>query len=58
MMLLHPAADAKGPALHRAVIDHGPGLAALPWIAALLPLSAAALAIKHLRTSRLAAAAG
>jgi MFS transporter, DHA1 family, inner membrane transport protein len=50
--------NAVGAWLGGTVIDHGPGLAALPWIAALLPLSAAALAIKGLRTSRLAAAAG
>lgn len=49
--------NAAGAWLGGAVIDHGPGLAALPWVAALLPLAAAALAARGLRTSRLAAAA-
>lgn len=47
--------NAAGAWLGGMVIDHGPGLAALPWVAALLPLAAAALAIQGLRTSRLAA---
>jgi DHA1 family inner membrane transport protein len=42
------------------VIDHGPGLGAVPWVAALAPLAAAAVAvfaIHHGRKRRLAAAA-
>jgi DHA1 family inner membrane transport protein len=49
--------NAAGAWLGGMVIDHGPGLAALPWVAALLPLAAAALAMQGLRTSRLAATA-
>jgi DHA1 family inner membrane transport protein len=49
--------NAAGAWLGGVVIDHGPGLAALPWVAALLPLAGAALAARGLRTSRLAAAA-
>ncbi|WP_129776857.1 MFS transporter [Peristeroidobacter soli] len=45
--------NALGAWLGGTVIDHGPGLPALPWIAALLPLIAAALALKGLRASRL-----
>jgi DHA1 family inner membrane transport protein len=44
--------NAAGAWLGGMVIDHGPGLAALPWVAALLPLVAAALAIKGLRSAR------
>lgn len=33
-------------------IDHGPGLAALPWVAALLPLGAIAVALLCLRLER------
>jgi DHA1 family inner membrane transport protein len=49
--------NAAGAWLGGMVIDHGPGLAALPWVAALLPLAAAALAMQGLRTSRLTATA-
>jgi DHA1 family inner membrane transport protein len=49
--------NALGAWLGGTVIDHGPGLPALPWIAALLPLIAAALAFKGLRASRVATAA-
>jgi len=49
--------NALGAWLGGTVIDHGPGLPALPWVAALLPLVAAALALKGLRASRLATAA-
>jgi DHA1 family inner membrane transport protein len=49
--------NALGAWLGGTVIDHGPGLSALPWIAALLPLIAAALAFKGLRASRVATAA-
>lgn len=48
--------NALGAWLGGVTIDHGPGLPALPWVAALLPLIAAALAFKGLRASRLAAA--
>jgi DHA1 family inner membrane transport protein len=48
--------NALGAWLGGTVIDHGPGLPALPWVAAVLPLLAAALALKGLRTSRVAAA--
>lgn len=44
--------NALGAWLGGMVIDHGPGLNALPWAAALLPLIAAALALKGLRSSR------
>ena len=44
--------NALGAWLGGMVIDHGPGLPALPWTAALLPLIAAALALKGLRASR------
>ncbi|MBM0107335.1 MFS transporter [Steroidobacter sp. S1-65] len=44
--------NALGAWLGGTVIDHGPGLNALPWAAALLPLIAAALALKGLRSSR------
>ncbi len=46
--------NAAGAWLGAMVIDHGPGLGALPWVAALLPLAAAALALKGFRTSRVA----
>lgn len=49
--------NALGAWLGGTVIDHGPGLPALPWVAALLPLIAAALAFKGLRASRVATAA-
>jgi DHA1 family inner membrane transport protein len=49
--------NALGAWLGGVVIDHGPGLTALPWVAALLPLTAAALAFKGLRASREVAAA-
>lgn len=49
--------NALGAWLGGTVIDHGPGLPALPWVAAVLPLLAAALALKGLRASRVAAAA-
>jgi DHA1 family inner membrane transport protein len=48
--------NALGAWLGGTVIDHGPGLTALPWVAALLPLAAAALALKGLRASRVATA--
>jgi DHA1 family inner membrane transport protein len=48
--------NALGAWLGGTVIDHGPGLPALPWVAALLPLVAAALALKGLRASRVATA--
>lgn len=48
--------NALGAWLGGTVIDHGPGLPALPWIAALLPLVAAAIALKGLRASRVATA--
>jgi DHA1 family inner membrane transport protein len=48
--------NALGAWLGGTVIDHGPGLTALPWVAALLPLVAAALALKGLRASRVATA--
>jgi DHA1 family inner membrane transport protein len=44
--------NAAGAWLGGMVIDHGPGLVALPWVAALLPLVAAALAMKGLRRAR------
>ena len=49
--------NALGAWLGAMVIDHGPGLPALPWVAALLPLTAAALAFKGLRTARVPAPA-
>lgn len=49
--------NAAGAWLGGMVIDHGPGLVALPWVGALLPLAGAALAIKGFRTSRVAATA-
>ena len=48
--------NALGAWLGGMTIDHGPGLTALPWVAALLPLIAAALALKGLRASRVATA--
>lgn len=49
--------NALGAWLGGTVIDHGPGLPALPWVAAVLPLISAALALRALRASRVAAAA-
>ncbi|MGL4286831.1 MAG: MFS transporter [Phreatobacter sp.] len=50
--------NAIGAWLGGAVIDHGPGLAALPWVAALAPLVALALALasRRLEEPRLATA--
>jgi DHA1 family inner membrane transport protein len=47
--------NAAGAWLGGVVIDHGPGLSALPGVAALLPLLAAALAVKGLRSARVPA---
>jgi DHA1 family inner membrane transport protein len=44
--------NAAGAWLGGWVIDHGPGLVALPWVAALLPLTGAAIAAQGLRLSR------
>ncbi|MBL8270898.1 MFS transporter [Steroidobacter sp.] len=49
--------NAIGAWLGGMTIDHGPGLVALPWVGALLPLVAAALAFKGLRTARVTAPA-
>jgi MFS transporter, DHA1 family, inner membrane transport protein len=50
--------NAIGAWLGGAVIDHGPGLAALPWVAALSPLAALALALagRRLEAPRLSPA--
>lgn len=44
--------NALGAWLGGAVIDHGPGLTALPWVAALAPLSALAVAALSVRLER------
>ncbi|MDT6963062.1 MFS transporter [Cupriavidus sp. SZY C1] len=40
------------------VVDHGPGLPALPWVAALAPLAALGIALLAVRLERRAAGAG
>lgn len=44
--------NALGAWLGGAVIDHGPGLGAVPWVAALLPLGALLVALWSLRLDR------
>jgi MFS transporter, DHA1 family, inner membrane transport protein len=44
--------NAAGAWLGGLVIDHGPGLVGLPWVAALLPLAGVAVAAQGLRASR------
>lgn len=40
------------------VVDHGPGLAALPWVAAIAPLAALGIALLAVRMERSAAGSG
>ncbi|GJG95190.1 MFS transporter [Cupriavidus pauculus] len=40
------------------VVDHGPGLAALPWVAAIAPLAALGIALLAVRMERSAASSG
>jgi len=49
--------NALGAWLGGAVIEHGPGLAAVPWVAALLPLAGLAVALWSLRAERVPAIA-
>jgi DHA1 family inner membrane transport protein len=44
--------NAIGAWLGGAVIDHGPGLAGVTWVAALLPLAGFGVAVWALRTTR------